>query len=87
MCVYNKAVIMPYSIQVKKSGSVTNEQFNSGKSNFRMISHRTKVVGSHKKFEEGVIIEVYLDYQDDYYGNYRVMGKLDNEVIIDLLDL
>lgn len=86
LCVSSKQIIQPYSVEIKRSGSVTEKQFESGHKRFRMIANRTKIIGSHRIFETHKITNVYIDEHCDYYQNYSVKAMLSNGIVIDLID-
>ena len=87
MCTSDKEIKMSYRVEVKKSGSVMDEQFNNGNRKFRMTSDRTKNIGRHRVFESHKIVDLYIKYLGDYYNNTSLIAKLDNDVEIDLLNL
>lgn len=61
----SRNIIQSYCEFVKKSNNVTNKQFESGNTKYRMITERQKVIGKHEIFETATIKSIDL-HGDDY---------------------
>lgn len=83
VCIYDKPIIEKYSIEVKKSISVTDKQFLSGDKKYRVNSIKEKVIGRDKKFEQSKIIRIWFETEE--FGNGKILrAELENGFLIDV---
>lgn len=83
ICTYDKPIIEKYSVEVKKSTSVTDKQFISGDKKYRVNSIREKVTGRDKKFEEFKIKRIWFE-PNDFDEGKTLRAELENGFVIDV---
>lgn len=87
VCVSSKPIWETYTIEVKKSESVTDKQFLSGDKKYRMPSTKRRKIGVNEVFENSPIKRLFFERTDNYrYPEYMLRAELDNGCIIDLED-
>ena len=83
--VLNVNVLQPVKYWVKKSKNVTDKQFNGGNPKFGMVVTKDKVIGHHQKFENLKIVNVYISYDYNQYGEIESLSlQLENGNTVDL---
>jgi hypothetical protein len=66
ICTSSEPIIKEISKVIKKSGNVTDEQFESGDPKYTRVHTYTKTVGRDQKFDNFKIIDVEVSCRDGY---------------------
>ncbi len=92
-CIKRENIIQPYNVWIKKSGNVTDKQFEGGNPRFRREITRNKILGTNVVYDYSKVVEVQVSYSNGYegYNGLRLIledgAELDLEVDTEIIQL
>ncbi len=92
-CIKREDIIQPYSVWIKKSGNVTDKQFEGGNPRFRRQITRHEKLGTNVVYGYSKVVSVHVSYSNGYegYNGLRITledgGEFDLEVDTEIIQL